>query len=66
MLALGAARGKLSFFNKFLAIGCFGNLTANVFFLSVTIFEMFDSFFKSKIKVIGPGQNFHIILKNFY
>jgi len=31
-LALGAAKGKSSFFNKFLVTGCFGNLTANVFF----------------------------------
>ena len=31
-LALGAAKGKLRFFNKFLVTGCFGNLTAKVFF----------------------------------
>jgi hypothetical protein len=31
-LALGAAKGKFNFFNKFLVTGCFGNLTAKVFF----------------------------------
>ena len=30
--ALGAARGNFKIFNKFLVIGCFGNLTAKVFF----------------------------------
>ena len=44
-LALGAAKGKLSFFNKHLAIGCFGNLTAKVFFLLVAILEIFEFFF---------------------
>ena len=58
ILALGAAKGKLSFFNKLLVIGCFGNLTAKVFFLLVTILEIFEFFFKSKINVRGPGQNF--------
>ena len=31
-LALGAAKGKSSFLNKFLVTGCFGNLTAKNFF----------------------------------
>ena len=54
-LALGAAKGKNNFFNKFLVTGCFGNLTAKEFLLLVTIFEIFEFFFKSKINVIGPG-----------
>ena len=58
IFALGAAKGKLIFFNKFLVTGCLGNLTAKDFFLLVTIFEIFELFFKSKINVIGPGQNF--------
>ena len=33
ILALGAAIGNLSSFNKILVTGCFGNLTASVFFL---------------------------------
>ena len=57
-LALGAAKGNFNLFNKFLVIGCFGNLTANVFFLLVTNFEILEFFFKSKTNVIGPGQNF--------
>ena len=55
--ALGAAKGKFKFFNKFLVIGCLGNLTASEFLLLVAILEIFEFFFKSKIKVIGPGQN---------
>ena len=39
-------------------MGCFGNLTAKVFFLLVTNLEILEFFFKSKTKVIGPGQNF--------
>ena len=58
MLALGAAKGNLSFFNKFLVIVCLGNLTAKALFLLVTNLEIFESFFNSKINVIGPGQNF--------
>ena len=57
-LALGAAKGKFSLFNKFLVIGCLGNLTAKVFFLLVAILEIFEFFFKSRMNVIGPGQNF--------
>ena len=45
IFALGAAIGKLSSFNKFLVTGCFGNLTASVFFLFVAIFEIFEFFF---------------------
>ena len=56
-LALGAAKGKLSFFSKFLVMGCFGNLTAKVFFLLVAILEIFESFFKSRINLMGQGQN---------
>ena len=58
ILALGAAIGNLSSFNKILVTGCFGNLTASVFFLFVAIFEIFEFFFKFRIKVIGPGDNF--------
>ena len=55
--ALGAAKGNFSSFSKFLVIGCFGNLTAKALFLLVNILEIFESFFKSRINVIGPGQN---------
>ena len=48
----------LSFFNKLLVIGCLGNLTAKVLPLFVTNLEIFDPFLKSRINVIGPGQNF--------
>mgnify|MGYP007000306708 CR=1 len=51
MLALGAAKGKFNLFNKFLVTGCFGNLTAKVFRLLVTIFDIFEFFFKSKMNV---------------
>ena len=64
-LALGAAKGKFNLFNKFLVIGCFGNLTAKVFFLLVTNLEIFEFFFKSKTNVIGPGQNFLYSLRKF-
>ncbi len=39
--ALGAAKGKSNFFNKLLATGCFGNLTAKAPFLLVTILDIF-------------------------
>ena len=58
ILALGAAKGNFNSFNKYLVAGCFGNLTAKLFFLQVTNLEIFEFFFKSRIKVIGPGQNF--------
>ena len=58
IFALGAAKGKFISFNNFLAIKCFGNLTARVFLLFVTNLEILDFFFKSRINVIGPGQNF--------
>ena len=64
--ALGAAKGNFSCFSKFLVIGCFGNLTARAFFLLVTILEIFESFFKSRINVIGPGQNLFFIFDNCY
>ena len=44
IFALGAAIGNLILFNKFLATGCFGNLTARVLLLFVAIFEIFDFF----------------------
>ena len=66
MLALGAAKGNLIFFNNFLVIGCFGNLTARLFFLFVTILEIFEFFFKLRMNVIGPGQNFLYNLRNYY
>ena len=40
-VALGAAKGKFSLFYRFLVPGCFCNLTAKVFFLLVTILEIF-------------------------
>ena len=43
-LALGATKGKFNFFNKFLVTGCFGNLTATVFFLLVAILEILEFF----------------------
>ena len=49
--------------NKFLATGCLGNLTAIVFFLLVTILEIWEFLFKFKTNVIGPGQNFLYNLK---
>ena len=55
-LALGAANGKSSFFNKFLVTGCLGNLTAKVFFLLVTILEIFEKGYKLKDKVIKPAK----------
>ena len=63
IFALGAAIGNLSSFNKFLVMGCFGNLTARVFFLFVAIFEIFEFFFRFRTNVIGPGQNFLYNLK---
>ena len=42
IFALGAAIGNFKIFNNILATGCFGNLTARVFFLFVAIFEIFD------------------------
>ena len=56
--ASGAANGYSNVLSKFLAIGCFGNLTAREFFPFVTNFEILDFFFKFKTNVIGPGQNF--------
>ena len=44
-LALGAAKGKSNFFNKFLVMGCFGNLTAKVFFFVSCYFRDFRIFF---------------------
>ena len=58
IFALGAANGKLIFLKSNLAIGCLGNLTATVFLLFVTFFDISLSFFNFKINVIGPGENF--------
>ena len=57
-LALGAAKGNSKIFSNLLVTECLGNLTANVFFLLVIIFEIFDDFLRFSIKVKGPGQNF--------
>ena len=56
MFALGAASGNFIILSKFLAVLCFGILTATVFLPAVAIFEILDFFFFFKIKVIGPGQ----------
>ena len=46
---------------------CRGNLTANVFFLLVIIFEIFDDFLRFSIKVKGPGQNFlYSLIKSLF
>ena len=45
ILALGAAKGKSSFDNKFCVILFFGNLIAIVFLLSFTNFDILDLFF---------------------
>ena len=62
IFALGAASGYLISLRSFLVKGCFGNLTASVFLLLVTFFDILLSLFNFKTKVIGPGQN---LLYNF-
>ena len=52
IFALGAASGNFKILSKFLAILCFGILTATVFFPAIAIFEIFDFFFFFKTKVI--------------
>ena len=49
LIAIGAAKGNLSFLNKFLKTGCFGNLTAKVPLLLFIIFEILEFFFNFKI-----------------
>ena len=57
-LALGAAKGNSKILSYLLVTECRGNLSANVFFLLVIIFEIFDDFLRFRINVKGPGQNF--------
>jgi len=45
MFALGAASGNFKMPSKFLAILCFGILTATVFLPAVAIFEILDFIF---------------------
>ena len=45
LFALGAASGKFNFFNSNLVIGCLGNLTARLFELFVTYFDIEFFFF---------------------
>ena len=47
-LALGAARGNFSFFNRALVTGCLGNLIAKEFFLLVAILEIFEFLFRQE------------------
>ena len=65
IFALGAARGKSSSLSNFLVNECFGNLTASVFFLFVTFFDILFLLLSFSIKVIGPGQNFLYSLIKF-
>ena len=64
MFALGAASGYFSRFKSFLAIILFGNLTANVFLLFVTFFEIRLLSFNFNMKEIGPGQHLLYNLRN--
>ena len=66
-LALGAAKGNSKIFSNLLVTECHGNLTANVFFLLVIIFEIFDDFLRFSINVKGPGQNFlYSLIKSLF
>ena len=58
IFALGAANGKSILFKRLLMTGCFGNLTAKLFFLFVTLLSIILLLFNLRIKVNGPGQNF--------
>ena len=51
-------RKKPKILSNLLVTECSGNLSANVFFLFVIIFEIFDDFLRFRINVKGPGQNF--------
>ena len=58
IFALGAANGKSILLKRLLMTGCFGNLTAKLFFLFVILLSIILLFFNLRIKVNGPGQNF--------
>ena len=58
IFALGIARGKFNFFNKFFIILCLGNLTAIIFKLAFAEGHILESLFFFRIKVNGPGENF--------
>ena len=64
---LAAAKGNSKILSNLLVTECRGNLTANVFFLLVIIFEIFDDFLRLSIKVKGPGQNFlYSLIKSLF
>ena len=66
IFALGAARGYFKSLRSFWVNLFFGNLTATVFLLFVTIFEIWLSFLSFKTNVIGPGQSFLYKIKKFF